>query len=72
MSYLEKAGFGSTGAAPVVKCMFLALSRHPSVVLDPVQVSETLDTSQDVAAEDLPDVDTGCMARSNAPARPPD
>ena len=24
--YLEKAGFGSTGAAPVVKCMFLALS----------------------------------------------
>ena len=26
VSYLEKAGFGSLGSAPVVKCMFLALS----------------------------------------------
>ena len=30
VSYLEKAGFGSTGAAPVVKCMFLALSDKPA------------------------------------------
>lgn len=72
VSYLEKSGFGSTGAAPVVKCMFLALSNNPRVVLDPVQVSETLDTSQTVAAKDLPDVDTGCMARAATPARPPD
>jgi penicillin-binding protein 2 len=72
VSYLEKAGFGSTGAAPVVKCMFLALSQHPSVPLEPVQVSETLDTSQNVAAEDLPDVDRGCMSRSDTPTRPAD
>ena len=72
VSYLEKSGFGSTGAAPVVKCMFLALSGHPRVVLDPVEVSETLDLTQTVPAEDLPDVDTGCMARSTAPSRPED
>ena len=34
VSYLEKSGFGSTGAAPVVKCMFLALSGITP--LDPV------------------------------------
>jgi hypothetical protein len=52
--------------------MFLALSNNPRVTLDPVQISETLDTTMTVPAEDLPNVDTGCMARSNAPARPPD
>ena len=34
VSYLEKAGYGSHGAAPVVKCMFLALSGM--IPLDPV------------------------------------
>lgn len=72
VTYLEKSGFGSTGAAPVVKCMFLALSNDPRVVLDPVQVSETLDTTQSEPAPDLRDVDTACMARDDTPARPPD
>jgi penicillin-binding protein 2 len=72
VSYLEKSGFGSTGAAPVVKCMFLALSNNPRVTLDPVQVSEALDTSQTVPADDLPDVDTSCMSRLDTPVRPPD
>ena len=45
VSYLEKAGFGSRGAAPVVKCMFLALSGY--VPLDPVNIAEPLDVTSD-------------------------
>ena len=47
VSYLEKAGFGSTGAAPVVKCMYLALSGVTP--LDPVAISEPLDITSDEA-----------------------
>jgi penicillin-binding protein 2 len=64
VSYLEKAGFGSTGAAPVVKCMFLALSGVTP--LDPVAVSEPLDTTMEVPAESLPGVPVDCMHSSNA------
>lgn len=64
VSYLEKAGFGSTGAAPVVKCMFLALSGK--IPLDGVQVSEPLDTSSDRAAQPLAPVGTECMKSRNA------
>ncbi|MET0144595.1 MAG: penicillin-binding transpeptidase domain-containing protein [Ilumatobacteraceae bacterium] len=64
VSYLEKSGFGSTGAAPVVKCMFLALSGITP--LDPVVVSEPLDTTSEVPAESLPNVGTECMASTNA------
>jgi penicillin-binding protein 2 len=63
-SYLEKAGYGSVGAAPVVKCMFEALSGV--LPLDPVVLSEPLDTTQDKAAKDLPKVDYSCMASTNA------
>jgi penicillin-binding protein 2 len=64
VSYLEKSGFGSTGAAPVVKCMFLALSGITP--LDPVAISEPLDTTMEVPAEPLPGVPTDCMRSSNA------
>jgi penicillin-binding protein 2 len=70
VSYLEKAGFGSTGAAPVVKCMFLALSEKTP--LDPVPISDPLDTSMDVPAEDLPPVGTECMHSTNAGTIVPD
>jgi penicillin-binding protein 2 len=63
-SYLEKAGFGSTGAAPVVKCMFEALSG--TFPLDPVQLSEPLDTTMTTAAEPMPQVSTDCMRSTNA------
>jgi penicillin-binding protein 2 len=63
-SYLEKAGYGSVGAAPVVKCMFEALSG--TFPLDPVELSEPLDTSQTVAAAALPKVSTDCMRSTNA------
>ena len=51
-SYLEKAGYGSVGAAPVVKCMFEAISGL--IPLDPVEISEPLDTTSKVAAASLP------------------
>ena len=63
-SYLEKAGYGSVGAAPVVKCMFEALSGL--IPLDPVQLSEALDTSSKVPAKGLSHVDVSCMRSTNA------
>jgi len=47
-AYLEKAGYGSQAAAPVVKCTFLVLSglREP----DPVELSDPLDLDATVAA----------------------
>ncbi len=71
VSYLEKSGFGSTGAAPVVKCMFLALSGKTA--LDPVQISEPLDTTMEVPARDLPNVpDVNCMHSTNPNTIRPD
>ncbi len=64
VSYLEKAGFGSTGAAPVVKCMFLALSNQ--LTLDPVGVSEPLDLGSTEVATPLTPVDTACMTSSDS------
>ncbi|MGA0218983.1 MAG: penicillin-binding transpeptidase domain-containing protein, partial [Ilumatobacteraceae bacterium] len=42
-AYLEKAGYGSQAAAPVVKCAFMMLSG--SIRTAPVRVSEPLDES---------------------------
>ncbi len=58
VSYLEKAGFGSLGAAPVVKCMYLALGGQ--VPMDPVSISDPLDVTSEVAAEPLAPVDMTC------------
>lgn len=56
-AYLEKAGYGSQAAAPVVKCIFLALS--DIAPMDPVVLSEPLDLDATVAAPPLamPDAD---------------
>jgi penicillin-binding protein 2 len=65
VSYLEKAGYGSLGSAPVVKCMYMAIAGVTP--LDPVVISEPLDTSQDMAAEPLPPLsDVSCMESTNA------
>jgi penicillin-binding protein 2 len=69
-SYLEKSGFGSTGAAPVVKCMFEALSG--TFPLDPVQLSEALDTTMKVPAKNLAPVPTDCMHSTNSGTIRPD
>lgn len=47
-AYLEKAGYGSQAAAPVVKCIFLALSDPTR--MDPVELAEPLDIDATVAA----------------------
>jgi penicillin-binding protein 2 len=71
VSYLEKSGFGSRGAAPVVKCMYLALSGITP--LDPVNVSEPLDLDSTEPAPPAAPVDTACMATTDQPeSRPVD
>jgi penicillin-binding protein 2 len=47
-AYLEKAGYGSQAAAPVVKCTFLALSGLTP--MDPVELAEPLDLNSTQAA----------------------
>ncbi len=59
-AYLEKAGYGSQAAAPVVKCVFLQMSGlQPS---DPVVLSDALDTSSDLPAQPLQLTDPSCFA----------
>ena len=58
-AYLEKSGYGSQAAAPVVKCMFLQMSGVTQA--DPVQLSEELDTSSRVAAQPRQLADTSCF-----------
>ena len=65
VAYLEKAGFGSLGAAPVVKCMYQALAGVTA--LDPVAISEPLDPDSEMVAQPLPPLyDVSCMNSSNA------
>jgi penicillin-binding protein 2 len=57
-AYLEKAGYGSQAAAPVVKCMFLQMSGLTRA--DPVRLSDALDTNSTVAAPPRELADTSC------------
>jgi penicillin-binding protein 2 len=64
-AYLEKAGYGSQAAAPVVKCLFLALSDPTR--MDPVDLSEPLDLDAVVSAPEqsmpgtsVPSVNPSC------------
>ncbi len=57
-AYLEKAGYGSQAAAPVVKCMFLQMSGITQA--DPVRLSDALDTSSTQAAQPRQLNDTRC------------
>jgi penicillin-binding protein 2 len=57
-AYLEKAGYGSQAAAPVVKCMFLQMSGVTQA--DPVRLSDALDTRSTVAVEPRELADTSC------------
>ena len=58
-AYLEKAGYGSQAAAPVVKCVFLALSGK--TVLDEIVPSERLDLNATVAAPSMEMRDRSCQ-----------
>ena len=57
-AYLEKSGYGSQAAAPVVKCMFLQMSGVTQA--DPVRLSDALDTSSTEAAPPRRLADTSC------------
>ncbi len=57
-AYLEKSGYGSQAAAPVVKCMFLQMSGVTQA--DPVRLSDALDTSSTQAAPPRELADTSC------------
>ena len=46
---MEKSGYGSKAAAPVTKCLFLALSGQTTV--DPVYVSDPLDLTSTLPAD---------------------
>jgi penicillin-binding protein 2 len=57
-AYLEKSGYGSQAAAPVVKCMFLQMSGIAPT--DPVELSDPLDPNATVAAPERVLRDQAC------------
>ena len=59
VAYLEKSGFGSKAAAPVVKCIFTALAGK--TVMDPVLPSDQLDLNSLETAPPTQLKDTSCM-----------
>jgi penicillin-binding protein 2 len=59
VAYLEKSGFGSKAAAPVVKCIFTALG-NPAV-MDPVLPSDPLDINALDPAPSTQLTDSSCM-----------
>ncbi len=59
-AYLEKSGYGSQAAAPVVKCMFMQMSGLAPT--DPVVLSDPLDTSSTQPAPARSLRDTSCFA----------
>ncbi|MFN3254742.1 MAG: penicillin-binding transpeptidase domain-containing protein [Ilumatobacter sp.] len=59
-AYLEKSGYGSQAAAPVVKCIYLQLSGVAPA--DPVVLSDPLDTTTNLAAPEKQLADTSCYA----------
>ncbi len=58
-AYLEKSGYGSQAAAPVVKCMFMQMSGLAPA--DPVRLSDALDPTSTAAAPDRQLADTKCF-----------
>lgn len=57
-AYLEKSGYGSQAAGPVVKCIFLQLSGV--AIADPVRLSDPLNTDSIFAAEAKELADKSC------------
>ena len=62
-AFLEKAGYGSKAAAPVTKCIFLALAGD--LPTDPVLISDPLDLDSTVAAPAKQLADTTCLSGSS-------
>jgi penicillin-binding protein 2 len=61
VAYLEKSGYGSKAAAPVVKCVFEALAGKTPGGLDPVLPSDPLDVNSPYPAAPKQLRDTSCL-----------
>jgi penicillin-binding protein 2 len=61
VAYLEKSGYGSKAAGPVVKCIFTALAGKVVGGLDPVLPSDPLDVNSPYAAMPKELKDTSCL-----------
>jgi penicillin-binding protein 2 len=66
-AYLEKSGYGSQAAGPVVKCIFLQLSGVAPA--EPVVLSDPLDTTELIPAESQRLADQSCYAGRFSPTR---
>lgn len=69
VAYLEKSGYGSKAAAPVVKCIFTALAGKVAGGLDPVLASDPLDVNSPYAAPPKELRDTTCLGGYDASVR---
>jgi penicillin-binding protein 2 len=67
VAYLEKSGYGSKAAAPVVKCMFTALAG--AVPTDPVVPADQLDVNSPYPAAPNPLADDSCLGGYDAAVR---
>ena len=67
VAYLEKAGYGSKAAAPVVKCVFEALAG--AIRLDPVVPSDPLDVTSVLPALPAELRSTNCLKNPIDPVR---
>ncbi|MFM7899385.1 MAG: penicillin-binding transpeptidase domain-containing protein [Actinomycetota bacterium] len=66
-AYLEKAGYGAIAAAPVVKCVFLALSKQWRI--DDIVPADPLDTASNAAAPTARLRNPMCLVSSSLDAR---
>ena len=62
VAFLEKSGYGSKAAAPVVKCMFLALTNN--VDLHPIRISDPLDVTSTEPAPEVTLPSARCLGGS--------
>jgi len=66
-AYLEKAGYGAVAAAPVVKCIFLALGKQWRI--DDLVPADPLDTASNIAAPTTRLRNPMCLVSSSLDAR---
>jgi penicillin-binding protein 2 len=68
VAYLENSGYGSRGAGPVAKCLFLVLGGQ--IATDEVKMSDPLDITSTQVAEPSRLRDSRCMDSKDGSANP--
>ena len=66
-AYLEKSGYGSQAAAPVVKCMYIALAGKYR--FDALNISEQLNTTSNLAAQPVYLRNPSCLVSGRSESR---